>query len=170
MKLGNYVKKATIDIKWTTWYKNIEMDYTADQSYFFDQGLRFECQRCGACCTGESGFIFVDKSEIVQLARYVSQDISCFIDEFLYPFRNGYSIKEHADGQCFFYQDGCVVYPVRPAQCKIFPFWFENLRSLKKWRRVTKECPGIDQGPVYSKEQILKFIHASIDNTVKSYT
>ena len=146
------------------------MDHTTHQSYFFDQGLRFECQRCGACCTGEPGFIFVEKTEIVQMADYLSQDMAYFIDTFLYPFGTGYSIKEHADGRCLFYQEGCTVYPVRPIQCQLFPFWFENLRSLKKWRRVTRECPGIDKGPIYSKTQILTFIHASIDNTVKSRT
>lgn len=146
------------------------MDYTWNQSYFFDQGLRFECQRCGSCCTGEPGFIFVEHSEIIQIASYISRDLSCFIDEFLYPFRTGYSIKEHADGRCLFYQGGCKVYPVRPKQCRTFPFWFENLRSRKKWRRVTRECPGIDKGSIYSKEQILEFIHASMDNTVKSHT
>ena len=146
------------------------MGDTWNQSYFFDQGLRFECQRCGFCCTGEPGIIFVEHSEIVQIASYISLDLSCFIDEFLYPFRTGYSIKEHADGRCLFYQEGCKVYPVRPKQCRTFPFWFENLRSRKKWRRVTRECPGIDKGSIYSKKQILEFIHASMDNTVKSHT
>ncbi len=144
------------------------MDYACNRSYFFDQGLRFECQRCGACCTGEPGFIFVNMREIVQIARYISRDPSGFIDEYLYPFRTGYSIKEHDDGRCLFYQEGCTIYPVRPEQCRTFPFWFENLRSLKKWRKVTRECPGIDKGSTYSKEQILEFIHTSIDSTVKS--
>jgi Fe-S-cluster containining protein len=146
------------------------MKHTYRQSYFFDQGLRFECQQCGHCCTGEPGFIFVDKREIAPIAEYISQDLSCFIDAFLYPFRTGYSIKEHDDGRCLFYKEGCVIYPVRPAQCRTYPFWFENLRSLKKWRRVTRECPGIGSGSRYSKEQILEFIHASMDNSVKSHT
>ncbi|UCD33847.1 MAG: YkgJ family cysteine cluster protein [Desulfobacterales bacterium] len=136
---------------------------------FFDKGLRFECQRCGACCTGEPGFIFVEKHDIVQIAEYFSQEALYFIETYLYPFRTGYSIKEHADGRCIFYQEGCSIYPVRPAQCRTFPFWFENLRSFNKWRRVTRECPGIDKGPVFSKEQILEFIHASISDTIKSH-
>ena len=138
-----------------------------NRSYFFDQGLRFECQRCGNCCTGEPGFIFVDKHEAVKIAQYVSQDLSSFIDEYLYLFRTGYSIKEHDDGRCLFYREGCAIYPVRPMQCRTFPFWFENLRSQKKWRRVTRECPGIDKGPLYSKEQIIENIHISIDSTIQ---
>lgn len=144
------------------------MENTYTRSYFFDKGLCFECQRCGACCTGEPGFVLIDKREIMQIAKYRSQEASCFIDTFLYPFRTGYSIREHADGRCIFYQEVCTIYPVRPIQCRTFPFWFENLRSLKKWRRVTRECPGIDKGPVYSKEQILEFIHASIDDAARA--
>ena len=146
------------------------MDSLHSRSYFFDQGIRFECQRCGACCTGESGFIFVDKREIARIAKYLSKDVSCFIDDYLYPFRSGYSIGEHKDGRCFFYEEGCAIYPVRPNQCRTFPFWFENLRSRKKWRLTAKECPGIGKGPLYSKEQIMECIHASIDNAVRSYT
>ena len=145
------------------------MDSLPNRSYFFDQGLRFECQRCGACCTGESGFIFVDKREVVRIAKYLSQEVSCFIDNYLYAFRSGYSIGEHKDGRCLFYKEGCAIYPVRPTQCRTFPFWFENLRSFKRWRRAAKDCPGIGKGPLFSKEQIMEFIHASIDNTVRGY-
>ena len=188
MKLGHYVKfwqalknfgqkgfrlfcdkrLPAIDITGATWYKKMQMDHTYTRPYFFDQGLHFECQRCGACCTGEPGFVFVDKRKIMQIAKYRSQEVSCFIDTFLYPFGSGYSISEHADGRCIFFQKGCTIYPVRPTQCRAFPFWFENLRSLKKWRRATRECPGIDKGPLYSKEQIMKLIHASIDDAVRA--
>ena len=144
------------------------MDCITNRSYFFDNGLRFECQRCGACCTGEPGFIFVNKHEIEQIAKHISQNVPDVINEYLYPFKAGYSIKEHADGRCYFYQQGCAIYPVRPAQCRLYPFWFENLRSFKKWRQVTKECPGIDKGPIYTKEDILEFIHLSIRGTVGS--
>ena len=138
------------------------MNNLHNRPYFFDQGLCFQCQLCGACCIGEPGFIFVDKNEVVQIAEYLSQQTSCFIDDCFYPFRTGYSIREHADGRCLFYEDRCTIYPVRPTQCKTFPFWFENLRSPKKWRRVTRECPGIDKGPLYSKEQIMEFINESL--------
>jgi len=28
----------------------------------------------------------------------------------------------------------CTVYPVRPAQCRTFPWWKENLSSKEAWR------------------------------------
>ena len=145
------------------------MKRLSNRSYFFDQGVRFECQRCGACCTGDPGIIYVNKNEVERIAKYLAVQASCCIEKYLYPYGTGYSIKEHADGRCLFYKDGCTIYPVRPDQCETFPFWFENLRSLKKWQRVSRECPGIGLGPLYSKEQILEIVRSSIDAVVKSY-
>jgi Fe-S-cluster containining protein len=35
---------------------------------------------------------------------------------------------------------GCQIYPVRPSQCKTFPFWNHFKDNVKE---VVKECPGI---------------------------
>jgi uncharacterized protein len=140
-----------------------------DRSYFFDQGIHFECQQCGACCTGDPGIVYVDTDEVIRIAEYLSEDISFLIDTYLLPLRAGYTIKEHSDGRCFFYHNGCIIYPVRPNQCKTYPFWFENLRSNKKWKRVKRECPGIGCGPLYPKEKILEIIQSTMDAVVKSY-
>ncbi|MBW2237679.1 MAG: YkgJ family cysteine cluster protein [Deltaproteobacteria bacterium] len=140
-----------------------------NRSYFFDQGLRFECKRCGVCCTGDPGIIYIDKNEVARIAEYISVRDSRFIEKYLYPVRAGYSIRERADGRCLFYQDGCSIYPVRPSQCKTFPFWFENLRSSRIWRQVARECPGIGCGSLYSKEQILEIVQLKMEAVDKSY-
>jgi len=137
-----------------------------NRSYFFDQGIHFECQRCGACCTGDPGIIYIGKQELVRIAEYLSLKVPLFIEKYLYSINEGYSIREHADGRCSFYENGCTIYPVRPNQCKTFPFWFENLRSAKKWKRMCKECPGIGCGPLYSKEQILELIQSNMNDHV----
>jgi len=145
------------------------MEKLYNRSYFFDQGLHFECQRCGVCCTGDPGIIYVDRDEVPRIAENLSVEVSLFIEKYLYPVRAGYSIKEHSDGRCVFYDDGCTIYPVRPDQCKTYPFWFENLRSVKKWKRLSRECPGIGFGPLYSKEKILKIVQSTMGAVVKSY-
>ncbi|MEJ2657726.1 MAG: YkgJ family cysteine cluster protein [Desulfobacterales bacterium] len=137
--------------------------------YFFDQGIHFECRQCGACCTGDPGIVYVDKREAMHMAEYLSTAFSFFIDKYLYPLRAGYGIREHSDGRCFFYDNGCTIYPVRPHQCRTYPFWFENLRSIKKWRRVSEACPGIGCGDLHPKEEILKIIHSTMDAAVRSY-
>jgi Fe-S-cluster containining protein len=138
------------------------------RSYFFDPGILFECRQCGACCTGDPGIVHVYHDEVESIARYLSEGVLSFIEKYLYTIKGEYGIKEHADGQCYFYQDGCTIYPVRPGQCRTFPFWFENLRSWKKWRQVSKACPGIGSGKLYSKEQILKIINSTFVDHVNN--
>jgi hypothetical protein len=140
----------------------------SNRSYFFDQGIQFECRRCGACCTGDPGIVYADKNEATRIAEYLSVEFSFFIGKYLYPLKGGYGIREHSGGRCFFYDNGCTVYPVRPHQCRTFPFWFENLRSVQKWRRVSEGCPGIGCGALYPKEKILKIVRSTINAAVKS--
>jgi Fe-S-cluster containining protein len=40
----------------------------------------------------------------------------------------------------------CGVYPVRPLQCRTWPFWPENLRTKASWHRAAKGCPGMNRG------------------------
>ena len=54
---------------------------------------------------------------------------------------------------------GCSIYPVRPSQCRSWPFWPENLRSSTAWQRAAVTCPGMakglkGQGKFYTVEQI----------------
>ncbi|MEE9165798.1 MAG: YkgJ family cysteine cluster protein [Nitrospinota bacterium] len=137
------------------------MDNLNNRSYFFDNGIRFECQQCGACCTGSPGTIYVDKSEVSSIAKFLQISVSDFKEKYLYPFKNSYSILEHSDGQCFFYNGEYKIYPVRPGQCSSYPFWFTNLRSEKKWQSVSKECRGIGQGRLYSKKKILEIVQTT---------
>ena len=145
------------------------MKRLSNRPYFFDRGIHFECRRCGACCIGDPGIVYADKNEAIHIAEYLGMAASFFTDTYLYPIRAGYGIREHPDGRCFFYNNGCTIYPVRPHQCRTYPFWFENLRSVKKWQRVSEACPGIGGGVLYSKEKILKIIHSTMKAAVKSY-
>ncbi len=123
--------------------------------YFFDNGLRFACTRCGRCCTGDPGIVFIDRREAAVIARYLSLPLDRFLQTRTRRYRNGYSILEHPDGRCLFFDDGCLIYPVRPTQCRTYPFWFRNLRSETQWQKVAAECPGVGQGAVIGREQIL---------------
>ena len=134
----------------------------AKNSYFFDQGLRFGCLKCGACCVGEPGTIYVTDAEIGTIAAWLNQSVDAFTAQYLYPFKDSYSIKEDEQGRCLFFEDGCTIYAIRPLQCRTFPFWFSNLRSQHRWQRIKNECPGIGRGRLYSREEILKLVRESI--------
>jgi len=49
---------------------------------------------------------------------------------------------------------GCEIYPVRPLQCRTWPFWRENLSSENVWTQTGRDCPGMGQGKLHSYEVI----------------
>lgn len=135
------------------------MDQFFQHRYFFDDGLQFQCQQCGGCCTGDPGFVRVTPGEIEAISKYLGLAQSFFKKQYLYRCREGFCINEDEKGRCLFYQDGCRIYTVRPLQCRTFPFWCDNLRSEKKWRQIAAECPGIGKGRFYAKAEILDIIN-----------
>ena len=132
-----------------------------DDRYFFKEGIKFECQKCGKCCTGSSGTIFVSKKEIKAISEFLNISQESFIKDYCYPYKNSYSIKEKPNGDCIFYDKGCLIYPVRPTQCKTYPFWVKNLRNKRNWEQTEKECKGIGKGKLYSLDEILEILKES---------
>ena len=133
------------------------MSTTPDQRYFFERGLHFECTRCGACCTGGPGVVRVTDAEIEALARHVGLDEETFRAKYTRMTDMGLSLTEvpSENWRCVFFDRGCTVYPVRPLQCRTFPFWVRNLRSREAWDQVARECPGVNNGPVWTRSEIL---------------
>jgi Fe-S-cluster containining protein len=132
-----------------------------DRKYFFDDGILFECSQCGKCCNGAPGIIIVLENEIGSIADFLEIERQVFIERCLYPYSDNFSIREDDTGRCIFFENGCSIYPVRPLQCRTFPFWFTNLRSETEWVRVLKSCPGTGKGKLYSKEEILDIVMAT---------
>jgi len=111
--------------------------------FYFDQNGCFSCE--GNCCTGESGYIWVDKEEIKNIADFLKIDIEDFKKDFLKKEKYRYTIKEvkiKKEYHCIFFNKGCQIYPVRPKQCKTYPFW-ERYKDKKNLDEVIKECPAI---------------------------
>jgi len=105
------------------------------------------CRECeGNCCIGESGYIWVSPKEIEEISEFLGIDTEIFKERFLIKVGYRYSIKErpYKNGYaCLFFDNGCKIYPVRPNQCRTFPFWdyFKD-----KVDELKKECPGIVLG------------------------
>ncbi len=137
-------------------------DPLIERPYFFDDGICFECCRCGRCCGGEPGTIYITRDEIASLAGFFHLSVAEFTKRYLYPFKDSFSIGEHRDGRCLFFDNGCTVYPLRPGQCRTYPFWFCNLRSQERWRQVEKACPGIGTGRRYSRDEILAIVRTTL--------
>lgn len=113
-------------------------------NYSFDAGACSSCQ--AKCCTGESGYIHVNTSEMESISAFLDLSIEDFTQNYL--FKNGYkySIKERKLGEsyeCAFYDrasNGCVIYEVRPTQCRTFPFWDYFKTRVDE---LKLECPGV---------------------------
>jgi len=105
------------------------------------------CATCeGRCCTGESGYIYVTKNEILAIAEVLKMSVNEFRVKYLYQKGYKYSIKENKYNdsyECAFYDrefNGCKIYNARPEQCKTFPFWDYYKTRVDE---LKKECPGI---------------------------
>ena len=51
---------------------------------------------------------------------------------------------------------GCTVYPVRPPQCRTWPFWESNVATPEAWRRACAACPGSGRGELIAAEEITR--------------
>ncbi len=123
---------------------------------WYRDGLAFECTRCGACCTGAPGYVWVDDEEIAALAHHLALSVDDFTRKYVRRVEDDLSLIEKPGGDCIFWTSdaGCTVYPARPRQCRTWPFWPENVRSERAWKRVCEICPGSGTGPVYTVEAI----------------
>ena len=121
---------------------------------WYAEGIRFECQKCGRCCRGEPGVVWVNRDEIVGMSEHLGISVDEFRHRYLRRVGFRLSLKERDNGDCVLYRDGCAAYPVRPRQCRTFPFWPEALRSQGWFDRFVKDCPGVGKGRLYTREEI----------------
>jgi len=129
----------------------------AKQRPWYADGLRFECQRCSACCRGEPGYVWVTETEIRQMAEAMGLLPDEFMRAYVRTVDGRLSLKELPGGDCVLWRgmdQGCLVYATRPTQCVTFPFWSEHLRSKAAWQRLAKRCPGINKGRLYTLREI----------------
>ncbi len=141
--------------------KNRGMIYPMEPSQknpWYHAGLRFTCTRCGHCCTGAPGYIWIDDEELTALAEFRREPRDQV--EKLYTRRVGLrrSLRERENGDCVFYEAGagCTIYPVRPRQCRTWPFWESNLRTAADWEETCRTCPGSGQGDLIPVDEITR--------------
>jgi Fe-S-cluster containining protein len=120
----------------------------ADEPWYRD-GLRFTCTQCGNCCTGAPGVVWVTDAEIERIAAHTGRSVG---EVRLFHTRivgGRVSLTEFGNGDCTFFDGAtrrCKVYPVRPTQCRTWPFWQSNLEDEDVWAQVCRSCPGAGQG------------------------
>jgi Fe-S-cluster containining protein len=126
---------------------------------WYKDGLRFGCTQCGHCCTGSPGYVWVNETEIADMAEFLKISPDEFIKKYTRKIGTRLSLKEDSKTyDCVFLKGKlCQLYNHRPKQCRTFPWWPENLASPETWKEAATRCEGIrDDAPLISLPEIQK--------------
>ncbi|MCX7700095.1 MAG: YkgJ family cysteine cluster protein [Gemmataceae bacterium] len=125
---------------------------------WYADGLRFTCTRCGACCTGAPGFVWVNAEEVQSIAAWLGMSDEEFVAMHTTTGPRGLSLREKPNGDCVFWdrEAGCTIYEVRPRQCRTWPFWESNVKTPAAWARTKVVCPGAGTGELIPAEEITR--------------
>ncbi|HYV36714.1 MAG TPA: YkgJ family cysteine cluster protein [Gemmataceae bacterium] len=123
---------------------------------WYADGLAFTCTRCGNCCRGAPGAVWVNDDELRAIAKYRGENALEVEKLYTRMIQGSRSLRERTNGDCVFWDQeaGCTVYPVRPRQCRTWPFWASNVHTPETWEQVTKVCPGAGKGDLIPVEEI----------------
>jgi Fe-S-cluster containining protein len=114
-------------------------------------GLRFECQSgCRKCCE-VSGYVYLTENDVSSAARFLGLSQQEFDARYIYRTTKMRRVRKPRgkSKQCpFLNEGGCGIHPVKPVQCRLFPFWPELVEDRKAWKQTSTWCPGIGQGPL----------------------
>ena len=124
----------------------------------YKDGIRFECQGSGKCCTshGEFGEVYLTKDDRKNMAKALNLTTTAFTKKFCNNLDGTFALKqEPGNPDCIFLKDKkCGVYKGRPTQCRTWPFW-PDVMNAKAWKKdVVSFCPGIGKGKLHSPEFI----------------
>ncbi len=125
---------------------------------WYHEGLRFECSRCGHCCTGAPGFVWVEDADLEAIAGFLGMPVEQLTALHTRWTARGRTLREKINGDCVFYDRtaGCTIYPVRPPQCRTWPFWESNVATPESWQQTCAVCPGSGQGELIPVEEITR--------------
>ena len=121
------------------------------------RALRFSCQAgCIRCCD-KKGFVYITEDDLLRIAAFLGLEPADFESRFVYRTRHRLRLRSPRRGNCHFLTPtGCSIHPVKPEQCRAYPFWPEILASRDRWLAESQACPGIGLGHLYQIETPLE--------------
>ena len=127
------------------------------QPPWYHAGLRFQCTRCGHCCTGAPGYVWVNAEEVEAIAEFLAEPAGEVEALHTRAVDRRRTLREKANGDCVFFgrEKGCTIYSVRPRQCRTWPFWDSNLANPEDWER-TRRCPEFGTGRAHLCREITR--------------
>lgn len=111
------------------------------------QTLRFSCKPGCINCCDQKGFVYLTEQDLKNAAEFVGMTAKAFEAKYVFRTRHLLRLRKPAKSQCHFLSTGgCSIHPVKPTQCRTFPFWPELVKSRAEWTRTGGYCPGIGHG------------------------
>jgi len=135
----------------------------------------------GLKCTGSPGFVWISDDEVERLAQFMKLTAQETRSRYCRKVGRRWSLNERRTPEgnydCVFLTSipdapaakkelspgeaiphkrrGCSIYPVRPLQCRTWPFWHSNLEDQEMWERAGSKCPGLNRGKrTFTRQQI----------------
>ncbi len=136
----------------------LESKTAIEKKEWWADGVRFQCQGSGKCCTshGEYGHVFLTKEDRQRFAKYFKMSSSAFTRKYCVKYYGAWKLKDREGNyDCIFLENKrCGTYEARPTQCRTWPFWPEVMNA-KTWKKeVMSFCPGVGKGPVITADKI----------------
>jgi len=134
---------------------------------WYEDGLPFSCTACGNCCksNGEYSHVYLREEEIAPMAEHLGLEPVELLRRHLVVKDGWISLRPDLPQCEFLTPEGrCGVYPVRPVQCRTWPFWDVNLKPGVWQKEVNSICPGSREGgPVHDADTVDAIARATED-------
>lgn len=150
--MANEPKKMTMKLDGKEWWR---------------EGVRFECQGSGKCCTshGEYGYVYMTLADRQRMAKVLNLSTAAFTRRHCEKTGGQWHlIEDKKNPDCRFLKNGnrCGVYEGRPMQCRTWPFWPEVMNA-KAWKKdVAAFCPGVNKGRLWTGDEIEQLIRDQV--------
>jgi Fe-S-cluster containining protein len=142
---------------------------------------RFECTRCGACCSARDLIVTLTGRDIARIAVGLGLDARQLLRAIdFYVSSNGetlpaglqhtpqvmtekgraiIALKKSESGSCVFLDNNlCLIHSIRPGACRAFPFFFSDEGGTTAWglSAMKSICPGLGKGKRVSSTELLE--------------
>ncbi len=124
--------------------------------------LQFECQPgCVQCCD-RNGFVYITEDDLRRISAFLGMTEAAFEAKFVYRTARQLRLRKPRHSQCHFLHKNaggggrCTIHPVKPVQCRTYPYWPELIEYRDVWNHEAKKCPGINKGPLIQIGQALE--------------
>ena len=73
---------------------------------WYKDGLDFSCQKCGKCCWGFPGVVWINEKDIKNISNFLKISEREFIKKYVRKIKNRLSLKEnpYPSYECIFFQ------------------------------------------------------------------